>query len=56
MGFHVVLESKAGELDSRFAADDESIRDAIIDLASRSIFADGDVIRVIKAKNPQSHS
>lgn len=54
MGYHVVLENSLGcELDGRYAKNDTDIRDAIVALLDGAILADGDVIRVIEAKNPR---
>jgi len=51
MGYHIVLENcVGGELDGRFAKDEDDIQEAILALAKECVFRDGDVIRVIEAK------
>lgn len=54
-GYHVTLENSGGELDGRYAANEKEISGAIIALASDCIFADGDIIRIIKTRIPKQH-
>jgi hypothetical protein len=50
MGYHVVLENSiGGELDGRFAANEDDIGEAVASLARECVFAPGDTIRIIEA-------
>lgn len=56
MGYHIVLQNfSGGELDGRFAKDEDDIKNAIIALAKDCVFAEGDVIRVIEAKKQRKY-
>lgn len=50
-GYHIVLENSLGcELDGRFAASEDEIKDAVIALAREDVLSDGDVIRIVEAR------
>ena len=49
--YHIVLENGLGcELDGRFASTEDEIKGAILALAQETVFAAGDVIRVIEVQ------
>jgi|HubBroStandDraft_1064217.scaffolds.fasta_scaffold4834220_1 hypothetical protein len=50
MGYHVVLQNSfGGELDGRFAADEDDIGEVVASLAREYVLAAGDTIRIIES-------